>query len=118
MRRNLFFILRVCVYTALIVFFLLRPALGIDLPCYYYQHFGWLCPTCGFVRGFTEILRGHLGAALSYSPLLTLLIAPLAALLVGQDLWVGLPRLFTRRNTVSALEYLAISVFGNEARHG
>jgi hypothetical protein len=65
---------------AVLVFYLPAPARNSFLPsCFMRETTGLYCPGCGSTRAIHSLLHGRLLAAVRFNPLVTLLIAPMAA---------------------------------------
>lgn len=53
--------------------------------CFWYNTYGFLCPTCGGTRSFLHFMHFNFVQAFHYNSALTLGLYPLAAFLVCQD---------------------------------
>ena len=54
-------------------------------PCYVYQNFGLLCPSCGGTRCMIELVKGHFESAFYYHPIF---FATVLYLLVANSIYV------------------------------
>jgi len=80
--------------------------------CVLYNAIGIICPSCGITRAFTNFMHGNFISAYSYNEILTLFFAPAAILVALQDTFMIIKRYFSKKKTISMLEFYMTFLFG------
>ncbi len=89
-KRTIFKILRLSFYAIFFIFFVLYPTENIisgSTICIIKRFTGRDCPTCGVTRAFSSIMHFNFSDALKYNPVFTLIICPIALIIIFQDIY-------------------------------
>ena len=111
MKRNFKLILRLarlCFYLAFFLAFIIIPTetfLDASI-CLTRNATGLLCPTCGVTRAFSSIMHFNFMDAYNFNPIFTIMICPICVSVFFQDIYIILKDLFTRKESISLIEYL------------
>ena len=88
---------------------------GHYLPCFWYEHFGWECSTCGASRAVVSLLSGDFSAAVEFNPVVTLGLVPVFIFLLLSALAVVVWNLFSKKRRLTPFEY-CFAIFGGSFR--
>lgn len=110
MKRNLFLALRIALYTAFLLAFVIPPPEtyeGFSL-CLIYNIFGVKCLTCGMTRAFASAFHLNFVRAIDYNPLILLFFPAYFAAFLG-DVFSAVMLMF-RRVIISPAERLLMLI--------
>jgi len=96
--------IRIIVYIVMIIFLILLVNEKIKTSCYWYDNYGFLCPTCGITRATISILHLEIMKAISYNFYYTCILFPLAMFYIFNDIFVVLARLLFKQERLSHIE--------------
>lgn len=107
-KKMIFPAIRIFIYLAFLLFFALVPVEIIEKGslCQWYNTFGFVCPTCGFTRGFSNFMHFDFVKSLMYNPVLTLFAAPAVIFIMAEDLFVMIKRHIKKTNEMSFAEFV------------
>jgi hypothetical protein len=107
-KKMIFPLIRILIYVAFLVFFAVVPMELVEKGslCQWYNTFGFVCPTCGFTRGFSNFMHLDFVQSFMYNPVLTLFAAPTVVLIMAQDLFVIIKRWIKKTNELSFAEFI------------
>lgn len=107
MKNTLFSYIRLLLYIFLLLLVLFIYWFGFPyIGCYWNETYGILCPSCGVSRAIIAILHFNFSLAIRHNLLFTCIVFPLFALLLLNDIYIILKRLFFSQKDISWLEIL------------
>lgn len=78
----------------------------IELPCYWKENFGFLCPACGLTRATISFMRLDFIQAFEYNAYYTCILLPLVLILVINDIYTIFKRYITKKKDISFVEIM------------
>lgn len=105
--KNMFHLGRLSLYfiSLLLIYIPHLDYLMTESICYWYTHYGLMCPMCGGTRSFLNYMHLQFATAFSYNSALTLGLYPILSFLVLHDLYTIISNCFFGSQKVSLLLY-------------
>ena len=91
-KNNVFEKVRLIIYILSIVIAIIVFSTGYEGSCYWREHYGILCPTCGFTRATINFMKLDFKNAISYNAFYTCILLPFILYLVINDMFVIIKR--------------------------
>lgn len=109
-------VLRIIFYIFFYAFFLFIPIERVETGslCAWYNLFGFVCPGCGTTRAFANFMHFDFIRAISYNPMLTLLLAPWSLFIAFQDVHIIILRLMKKTDRLSIIEFYLQLLFSGK----
>ena len=82
----------------------------IQLPCFFYENFGLLCPACGLTRATISILHLNIIEAIKYNAYYTLVLIPFILFLVINDIYVVIQRKLNSKKVLPSFVEMILGV--------
>lgn len=108
--KNILGIIRLVVYvtTIIIVYVWSIEAIESTSLCFTYSNHGIICPTCGVTRAFVNLMHFRFARAYAYNSIFTIAIAPISVIIIIQDAYIIIQRLFFKKEKLSLLEFFFV----------
>lgn len=106
MRKIKFKHIRILIYTISLVLTLLTIIGKVNLPCYFKDKYGIVCPACGLTRATMSILQLNFQNAIQYNAFYTIVLFPFVLILVLNDIYIIVKRKITKKKEISFVEIL------------
>ena len=88
----------------MVLYFIFDPALSRFAPkCSFYLITGWECPGCGSQRMLHALLRGEIGEAWGYNPVLLCLLPVIGVMLLAALFRPRMPRFYAAINSLPVI---------------
>ena len=99
--------IRIGFYIVAAIFIVLLVNGKIRTSCYWYDTYGFMCPTCGMTRATISIFQFNIGEAINYNLFYTCVLFPIAMFLILNDICVVTRRIITHKNIFSIIEKIS-----------
>lgn len=106
--KDIFPIIRVILYLALLISFALIPTSFFEEKgsfCFTFLNYGFKCPSCGVTRGFSNFMHLNFAKAFEYNPFYTIAIFPIAIIVMINDSITIIKRMIKKDFKYSYLEF-------------
>ena len=87
---------RLVIYIVSIIIVLFVFIGKISPKCFFYENYGFLCPACGLTRATISILQLKILNAIKYNAFYTLVLMPLLAILLIDDIYTIVKRMISK----------------------
>ncbi len=98
--------IRMIIYIISVVLVVIIVKQKLQIPCYFLENYGIICPACGLTRATISIVNLDFESAVKYNKYYTLILVPLLIILVLNDIYIFIKRELLKKRGISFIEII------------